>query len=90
MPVYVWHDPSPVDGCAIVDFTVMADSLKEAAALARDVPWSRCRTAKKLREIGWAREAKPDEELPSRHEPGVVFWEADEGWRRIPASSARR
>lgn len=90
MPVYVWRDPNPVDGCAIVDFTVMADSLKDAATLARDVPWSRCRTAKKLREIGWAREAKADEDLPSRYLPSVVFWEGDDGWNRLPGVSAKR
>lgn len=84
MAVYVWHDPSPIDGCALVDFTVQTDSLHEAARLAREVPWSRCRTAKKLREVGMVREAKEDHVLPSRSRPGVVFWESDEGWLALP------
>lgn len=81
MPIYVWNDPSPVDGCDLVRFTVQAESMNEAASLARDVPWSRCRTGRKLREVGMARLAGDDEQLPSTSSRGVVFWEATTGWR---------
>jgi hypothetical protein len=81
--VYAWWDASPIDGCALVRFTVQAASVRDAAHLAGAVPWSRCRTAKKLREIGRVRVIEDDSTLPSQQQPNVIFWESDDGWRVI-------
>lgn len=88
MTTCVRRDASPVDGCDLVDFTVEAVSVEAAARLARDVPWSRCRTAKKLRMVGNVRAAGSEDSVPDSLQPGVVHWLSDEGWRRVEWGAA--
>lgn len=84
MEAFLWRDPSPIDGCDLVELTVVAESVDAAAQAAKNVPWSRCRTVSKLRLIGRVRVAEPQDDLPDNLEPGVVHWLSDEGWRPVP------
>lgn len=72
-----------MDGCAIVEFTMSADSLADVAHVTREAPWGRCRSAKQLRVVGHVHVAAPDELLPSSADPGTLYWLSDEGWRRL-------
>ena len=75
MPVYVWSVPSPADGCSVVQFSIYAGSLAEAAQTVRAAACAaKSTTASKLLRDGQARKAAGDELEPAKSSPGALFW----------------
>ena len=75
MPVYVWNDLSPLDGCTLVQFSLLTGSLSNVAQAARlALPAAQNTTTGRLLRNGRARKAMIDEQEPAAAHPGVIFW----------------
>lgn len=85
VPVWVWNDVSPEDGCTLVRFALKADSLAEVAkAVGSALPAAENRTTSRLLRDGQARKATGDEAAPAAATPGVLLWlDGRDRWRSL-------
>ena len=78
MPLYVWNDLSPDDGCTLVRYAAMANSAHEVARHASTLPNAQNRSVPKLLKRASLRVAH-DLDCPASSRPGSVFWQDDDG-----------